>query len=148
MGRGLAVWIVIMGVETVHGIVRGLFVPLVGEAIAGRIGWPIGMVIVFGVTFLTIRWIGLSERRALLGLGVWLLVFSAVGDDAGGPAFVGLAFLLSFCFEIAIGYARGLSNDAILAEINPLTGGLMVYSLVVMLLAPLIAARLRKVIAP
>ena len=33
---------------------------------------------------------------ALLALGVWLLVRSAAGAEAGGPAFVGLAFLLSF----------------------------------------------------
>ncbi len=125
MGRGLAVWVLIMAVETVHGILRGLFlVPRVGEAMAGRIGWPVGLVIVLGITVLAIRWIGLSERRALLGLGlIWLV--------------------LTFCFEIAIGYARGLSNEAILAEINPLSGGLMVYSLVVMLLAPLVAARIR-----
>ena len=125
MARGIVVFVLIMVVETVHGILRGLFlVPRVGEVMAGRIGWPIGVVIVFGVALLTIRWTGLSKRRALLGLGlIWMV--------------------LTLCFEVAIGYARGLSNEAILAEINPFSGGLMIYSLAVMLFAPLAAARIR-----
>jgi hypothetical protein len=36
----------------------------------------------------------------LLGLGVWLLVRSAAGAEAGDPAFVGLAFLLSFAISV------------------------------------------------
>jgi hypothetical protein len=126
MARGLAVWLLIMLAETAHGILRGLFlVPRVGEVVAGRIGWPIGLVIVLGIAILCARWVGLKERRALLGLGlIWMV--------------------LTFCFEIAIGFARGLSNAAMFAEINPLAGGLMVYSLVVMLFAPLIATRLRS----
>lgn len=39
---------------------------------------------------------------ALLGLGVWLLVRSAAGAEAGGPAFVGLAFLLSFAISTLV----------------------------------------------
>lgn len=38
----------------------------------------------------------------LLGLGVWLLVRSAAGAEAGGPAFVGLAFLLSFAISTLV----------------------------------------------
>jgi hypothetical protein len=34
------------------------------------------------------------------GLGIWLLVRSAAGAEAGGPAFVGLAFLLSFAVSM------------------------------------------------
>ncbi len=36
----------------------------------------------------------------LLCTGVWLLVRSAAGPEAGSPAFVGLAFLLSFAVSI------------------------------------------------
>ena len=36
----------------------------------------------------------------LLCLGVWLLVRSAAGPEAGSPAFVGLAFLLSFAISV------------------------------------------------
>lgn len=46
---------------------------------------------------------------ALLGLGIWLLVLSAAGSRAGDPAFVGLAFLLSFAVSmIAFIFPSGL----------------------------------------
>jgi hypothetical protein len=45
----------------------------------------------------------------LAGLGIWLLVRSAAGAEAGGPAFVGLAFLLSFAVSmIAFVFPSGL----------------------------------------
>ena len=127
MVRGLFVWLLIMLVETVHGILRGwLLVPLVGETAAGRIGWPVGFIIVMATGLMTIRWTGLTRKRDLLQLGVlW----------AG----------LTFAFEVMIGVLRGLGTVDILAAINPLAGGLMPYSLAVMLLAPLAAARLRAI---
>jgi hypothetical protein len=43
------------------------------------------------------------------GIGIWLLVRSAAGAEAGGPAFVGLAFLLSFAVSmIAFIFPSGL----------------------------------------
>jgi glycosyltransferase 2 family protein len=45
----------------------------------------------------------------LLGVGIWLLVRSAAGPEAGGPGFVGLAFLLSFAVSmIAFIFPSGL----------------------------------------
>jgi glycosyltransferase 2 family protein len=41
-----------------------------------------------------------AGAATLLGLGIWLLVRSAAGAEAGGPAFVGLAFLLSFAVSM------------------------------------------------
>lgn len=122
---GLLVGLLIMAVETVHGVVRGIFlVPAVGEAAASRIGWPIGMAIVLTITLLLIRWTGLRDVPSLLRLGaIWAA--------------------LTFVFEIAIGLARGLDATAIWHEANPLAGGLMVYSLAVMFVAPLLAAKLR-----
>jgi hypothetical protein len=125
MSRGLLVWLLIMLIETIHGVLRGLFVvPRFGEEAASRIGWPIGMIIVLGVSYLTIRWIGLRDTSNLIRLGA-------------------LWAILTFVFEVLIGVLRGLDSPAIWAEINPLAGGLMVYSLAVMLVAPLAAARLR-----
>jgi glycosyltransferase 2 family protein len=53
----------------------------------------------------------------LLGLGVWALVHSAAGADAGGPLFVGLAFLLSFVVSmIAFVFPSGLGvREGVLA---------------------------------
>ena len=125
MSRGLIVWLIIMAAETVHGIMRGLFlVPRVGEVMSSRIGWPVAMVIVLGIAVLMARWVGFRDTPSLLRLGV-------------------LWAILTFVFEVAIGVLRGLDGPAIWAEINPLAGGLMVYSLLVMLPAPLVAGRLR-----
>lgn len=126
MLRGLRVWLVIMTLETVHGVLRGLFlVPWVGEAAASRIGWPIGLLIVMAVTFSLIGRTSLRDRGQLLRLGA-------------------LWALLTLVFEIAIGLLRGLDAPRIWSEINPLAGGLMLYSVIVMALAPYAASRLRS----
>lgn len=125
MSRGLAVWLVIMLVETLHGLLRGLLlVPRVGEEMAGRIGWPIGLVIVLGISLALAPWMAIRDTSALLRLG-------------------GLWAVLTLIFEVTIGLLRGLDLPRLLAEFNPLAGGLAIYSLAIMFLAPLLAARLR-----
>ncbi len=125
MSRGLAVWLVIMLVETLHGLLRGLLlVPRVGEEMAGRIGWPIGLVIVLGISLALAPWMAIRDTSALLRLG-------------------GLWAVLTLIFEITIGLLRGLDLPRLMAEFNPLAGGLAIYSLAIMFLAPLLAARLR-----
>ena len=125
MLRGVAVWCLFMAIETVHGILRGFFlVPRVGLDLSNKIGWPIAACIVFGVTWLTFRWIGLAGTRALLTLGaVWTI--------------------LTFIFEIAIGLLQGLDPMQLAREINPLSGGLLVYSLLVAFLSPYVVSRLQ-----
>src|SRR5690349_1027866 len=112
MTRGLLVWLLIMLVETIHGVLRGLLlVPHFGEEAAGRMGWPVGAVLVLAISFACIRWTRLHATAQLLRLGaIWAV--------------------LTFLFEVAIGAMRGLSVGAILAEINPVEGGLMLYSVV------------------
>jgi hypothetical protein len=124
MLRGLIVWLVIMVVETIHGVLRILLlVPRLGEATSGRIGLLVGTVLVMVVTVLLIRWTGLRRGLALLGLGaVW----------AG----------LTALFEVLIGVLRGLDAARIWAEVNPAGGGPMLYMLCVMFLAPWLSAKL------
>lgn len=127
MSRGLLVWLLIMLVETIHGVLRGLLVaPRLGEEMASRIGWPIGMIIVLVVSYLSIRWIGLRDTSNLIRLGA-------------------LWAILTFVFEIIIGLLRGLDSTRMWAEINPLEGGFMLYSVIVMFLAPLAAHHLRRI---
>jgi hypothetical protein len=115
-----------MAIETAHGILRGIFlVPRVGLEMSNLIGWPIAALIVFGVTLLTSRWVGLSSTRALLTLGTLWLVLTLV-------------------FEISIGLLQGLDAAQIIREINPLSGSTLLYSLAVVFLSPYFAARLRR----
>ncbi len=125
MGRGLLVWLLIILVETVHGVLRGLLlVPRVGEDWASRIGWPVGIVIVLAISFLTIRWTRLRESKQLLTLGaIWAV--------------------LTLGFEIGIGLLRGFDGPRLFAEVNPFQGGLMLYSAAIMFIAPVLAARVR-----
>ncbi len=126
MTRGLLVLLLIMSLETAHGILRGVFlVPYAGERLSSLIGWPIAMVIVLVVSTLLIGWTKVTASSALLRMGaVWAL--------------------LTFVFETTIGILRGMDASRIWTEINPLAGGLMLYSLIVMLLAPLAASWLRR----
>lgn len=124
MGRGLLVWLLIMLVETAHGMLRGVFlVPHIGADAAGRVGWPVAALLVLAIAALTLRWTGLADRTSLLRLGV---------------AWAGLTVL----FEMLIGVLRGFDREALLAALNPLTGS-VAWTALVMLFAPLAARWLR-----
>ena len=100
MARGLLVWLLIMLVETVHGVLRGLLlVPRVGEEAAARIGWPIGLALVLLVSILTIRWTRVEGPRGLLAMGA-------------------LWAILTIAFEIIIGLMRGHGGLPLSADGN------------------------------
>ena len=61
---------------------------------------PLPRLIPAGPLVALLAWYALTAT--LLGLGVWLLVRSAAGPEAGGPVFVGLAFLLSFAVSTLV----------------------------------------------
>ncbi len=124
MGRGLLIWLVIMLVETLHGVLRGaLVVPRIGTAAAERVGWPVAAVLVLVIAALLIRWTGIRGTPALLRLGAAWAV-------------------LTVGFEFLVGILRGLDGQALLAALDP-RSGTVAWSAVLMLLAPLLAARLR-----
>lgn len=124
MTRGLTVWLLIMLVETVHGVLRGLLLaPRMGEEAAARLGWPVGLILVLAVSYLCIRWTHVTRTSALLTMG-------------------GAWAVLTILFEVFIGLVRGMGLPGIIAEINPQSGTIL-YSAAVMFLAPLVASRLR-----
>lgn len=124
MTRGLTVWLLIMLVETVHGVLRGLLLaPRMGEEAAARLGWPVGLILVLAVSYLCIRWTHVTRTSALLTMG-------------------GAWAVLTILFEVFIGLVRGMGLPDIIAEINPQSGTIL-YSAAVMFLAPLVASRLR-----
>lgn len=67
MLRGLAVWLIIVVLESVHGTLRELFVvPRIGVEMSGRIGWPVGLVIVFATAWVFACWVGLRATSPLV----------------------------------------------------------------------------------
>jgi hypothetical protein len=126
MARGIIVWLLIMAIETVSGILRGLFLaPVVGEITANRIGWPVGALIVLGITYSLFDWMGMGQKRELVLLGaIWAV--------------------LTLLFEAMIGFARSLTALDVIADFNPLSGRLGAYTVLFMLAAPWLAAKLRR----
>lgn len=125
--RALAVWLVIIVVESVHGTLRQLLlVPVMGDFRARQVSVATGSLLIFVVAWLFIRWMGASSRRALLGVGL-------------------LWVLLTVAFEITLGRLLGFEWSRLLEDYDLPHGGLMGLGLLAMLLTPLLAARLRKV---
>jgi hypothetical protein len=124
-GRAVVVWLLIAALETAHGILRGLWlVPALGEVAAQRLGFAIGSTLVILVAWATSRWLGAATRAAQWQTGLlWLL--------------------LMLGFELAIGRARGFGWERIAAEFDPRQGGLMLFGLLLMFLAPMLGAWLR-----
>ena len=126
--RALAVWLSIAIAETVHGVLRGLWLtPRVGEAVAQRIGLALGSIIVLGIATMSSRWLGARSpaQRWQVGI-VWCALMAG--------------------FEVLVGRARGLSAARIVAEFDPTQGGLMAFGLLLMLVAPTLGVWLRAAI--
>ena len=125
LGRGLAVWVAIAVVESVNGTLRRLLLePMVGDWRARQISVFTGSVLICVVTFIFVRWIKASNALDLVLVGLMWVV-------------------LTVLFEICLGrLARGLSWERIMSDYDLPHGGLMVFGLLVMMTAPLIAGKL------
>ncbi|HTU65885.1 MAG TPA: hypothetical protein VMF52_08045 [Steroidobacteraceae bacterium] len=125
IGRVVAVWMLLMLVETAHGIAREVFLaPLLGDLQARQLGVAVGSLLVFLIALATVRWMGARTARSQ-----WM---------AGGTWVA-----LTFSFEVLLGLWLGFSWHRILADYDPARGGFMVLGLVVMLIAPRVTARIR-----
>jgi hypothetical protein len=123
MFRALLIWLLLMAVETVHGILRGaLLTPRVGDFRARQIGVFVGSVLILAIARFTIRWTRLSGTGALLRAGaMWAM--------------------LTLAFEVTLGRALRLSWQRIFSDYDLENGGLMPFGMLVLLLAPLLAFR-------
>jgi hypothetical protein len=115
----------IIFVETLHGIAREIFIaPVLGDLKSRQSGVAVGCLLIFAIAWLTTRWMGARTRRAQLMVG-------------------GYWVLLTLAFEILLGRAMGLGWDRILADYDPARGGFMILGMIFLFLAPALAARLR-----
>lgn len=128
LARGLATWVLVAALETLHGTARVLWLaPWLGEAAARPLGIVGALVIVFGVAWFTVRWIGARGNGQWLAVGaVWF------------AAMVG--------FDVAIGrWAFNLPWPRIAQDFNPAAGGWLGVAMLPLLVAPWLAARTRKI---
>ena len=129
--RAFLVWLVIIAVETIHGILRGvLLVPIVGDIPARQIGVLIGSLLILGVASLFIRWMAARTNLQLLVVGLLWVV-------------------LTVLFETGLGrLVLGLPWERITEDYDVTRGGFMELGLLFMAAAPWLAARLISRPAP
>jgi hypothetical protein len=130
LGRSLAVWALIIGVESLHGILRRLFLePLIGDMPARRVSVLAGSLLIVVVALVCSRWLAARSRwEQLLVGGLWVV--------------------LTVAFEIGLGRAFGYGWPRILSDYDLARGGLMPLGLLAMLFTPLAADFLRRKSGP
>jgi hypothetical protein len=124
--RAIAVWLVLIVAEVLHGIARGiLLVPHVGEVRSSQIGVFTGSLIILAIALAFIRWIGAQRTTELLLVGfLWLI--------------------LTLTFEVAFGrFVVGASWERIATDYNVFEGGLLPFGMLILLLSPQIARKIR-----
>jgi hypothetical protein len=122
--RAVAVWLVLIGAEVAHGVLRTLYLtPRVGDLRARQIGVFIGSALILIIARLAARWLRARTGRAqLLVGGVWLA--------------------LTLFFEVALGLVvLGYSWERVSSDYDIRRGGLLPFGLVVLALAPWLTAR-------
>jgi hypothetical protein len=125
--RGIAVWVLIIVVESVHGTLRQLFLaPVLGDFQARRVAVFTGIALVFLVAVLTVRWLAARGSVELLKVGaLWVA--------------------LTIAFEVMLGrIVLRYDWSRILEDYDLSRGGLMGLGLFAMLFTPLVAARARS----
>lgn len=127
--RAFAIWLLFIVAESVNGTIRELWlVPALGDVRAHQIGFVSGSILILAIATLFVLWLHPSRILELLQVGLLWLV-------------------LTLGFEIGLGrWVLGYSWSRIAADYNPLQGGLMAFGLLLLLVAPLIAAKLRGVL--
>ncbi len=119
------VWLLIIVVESVHGVLRNwLIAPAIGEFEARQAGVFIGSALILLVAWVMSPWLGLGGRAQFAGVGLF---------------WVGL----TLAFELSLGLMLGLSWERIASDYDIARGGLMPLGLIVLAFAPYAAARLR-----
>ena len=125
--RAFAVWLILLIVESIHGVFRRLVLePWIGDLPARQISVFIGAVLILIITYFSIDWIKAKTVRQLTLIGVmWAL--------------------LTVVFEIGLGrFVFDYSWERVLSDFNLRRGGLLSIGLLIMGLAPRITASFRR----
>ena len=124
--RALVVWLVLIGVEFAHGILRTVFlVPVVGDFQARQIGVFSGSALILIVTCLFVRWINAPNTKSLLQVGALWVV-------------------MTIAFEFTFGhYIFNRSWADLVSDYDLARGGFLAIGMLVVMFSPVIAAKLR-----
>ena len=124
--KAVIIWGLIAVAEVGHGIARvSLLNRRVGDRRARQIGVFSGSAIILAIAWLTVPWLGVNSTPQCLAVGA-------------------LWFVLMLAFDVAFGrWVFRASWQRIAAEFDFRQGGLLAIGMVIVLLAPWLAARLR-----
>jgi hypothetical protein len=122
IARAAGIWLLLIAVESVHGVVRRLVLePQIGDLAARQLSVFTGAVIIVLLLWLTLPWLGPQSDRRWWELGLlWLT--------------------LTLAFEITLGRAAGMSWDRIASDFDPRRGGFLALGMIVILVAPRVLA--------
>ena len=124
--KAFAIWLIFIAAESLNGTLREVWlVPVLGDVRAHQLSFVVGSILILAIATLSIRWLQPSRILQLIQVGfLWMM--------------------LTLGFELFLGrLVLGYDWNRIVADYNPFKGGLMAFGLVLLLLAPLIAAKLR-----
>ncbi|MGB7203380.1 MAG: hypothetical protein WBD16_14125 [Pyrinomonadaceae bacterium] len=123
--RALVVWIVIIVVETIHGIVRQKFItPALGDLLARQIGVFVGSVLILAITWLFVDWLHAYSFKSKIAIGL-------------------LWCALTFAFEVLLGLSLGFSVQRIIADYDLAQGGFMLFGMIILAFSLLIVSKFR-----
>ncbi|MFN4774226.1 MAG: hypothetical protein ACK5VA_21785 [Pseudanabaena sp.] len=128
--KSVLVWLVFILAESLNGAARIFWlIPLLGDRLAHQVSFAIGSLLILTIATLFIRWLKAEKSWQLLSIGLaWLL--------------------LTVLFEIGLGrFVFAYSWEQIAADYNLLQGGLMPIGLVLLVLSPFIATKIRGILS-
>ncbi|MDB5454391.1 MAG: hypothetical protein JWO33_2969 [Caulobacteraceae bacterium] len=118
--RALMVWVLIAIAESVHGILRRLFLqPVVGDLAASRIGVLTGVVLIIAIATITSDWLRLRSSRDCLLIGLLWVAFT-------------------LAFEIGLGRILGVSWARLASDYDLSRGAWLPGGFAIMALTPLL----------
>ncbi len=124
--RALAVWLLIVFAESVHGALRQIFLaPLIGDFAARRIAFFAALLLIFLIAYFFIRWIDAPDVKSLFVVGLLWMILTAL-------------------FEFGLGlFVMNYSWERMFEDYDASRGGLMGFGLLFMVFAPWLAAKAR-----
>ena len=116
--RAAAIWLLLMAAEIAQGTARTLWLaPVVGTIRSRQIGVLTGSCLILLIVALTHRWIGFVSNRQRIVTGLRWMVATLI-------------------FEIGMGRVFGRTWDDLVADFNPVEGGLLAFGMIILAASP------------